>query len=181
MTISFALGTVMVADPSSGEPKRGNGHTIPLWRRFSRMFRSGRKWASRSPADSIRAPHCIGCGTRAQSPTRTRRTSDSPTSSTTAKSPAAQCGARREGAPHRVPRGAGLEAASPSCSAAPLHLDGGRPLLQHDAYRPRGHRHDARPRDEGRRRQHLGRWQHVHNDIERFYRYGLLANPGLHI
>ena len=49
----------------------------------------------------------------------------------------------------RGPRGA--------ASGRVPHLDGGHHLLQHDAARPRGHRHAARDRDEGGRRPHLGR------------------------
>ena len=51
-------------------------------------------------------------------------------------------------------------------------------------HRPRGNRHHARKRDERRRRQHhLGRRVHLQlgNDIERFYRYGLLVNPDLKV
>ena len=54
----------------------------------------------------------------------------------------------------------------------------GETLLQHDAARPRGHRDAARP---ARWREHgVGIWgdgsTYKGNDIERFYRYGLLAN-----
>ena len=56
-------------------------------------------------------------------------------------------------------------------------------VLQHHAAGPRRHRHHAgRPCGDEGRRQHLGRRQTFKgNDIERFYRYGLLANPSLRI
>ena len=47
------------------------------------------------------------------------------------------------------------------------HLDRRRPVLQHDAARPRRDRHAARRRDEGRRRPHLGRRQHVQGQRHR--------------
>ena len=43
----------------------------------------------------------------------------------------------------------------------------GVPVLQHDAARPRRHRHAARRRDERRRRPHLGRRQHVQGQRHR--------------
>ena len=47
------------------------------------------------------------------------------------------------------------------------YLHGRRPVLQHDADRPRRHRNDARCRHEGRRRQHLGRRQHLQGQRHR--------------
>ena len=65
----------------------------------------------------------------------------------------------RRAARRRGPRGA-AERRVP-------HLDRRRALLQHDAARPRRHRHAARRRDEGRRRPHLGRRQHVQGQRHR--------------
>ena len=58
----------------------------------------------------------------------------------------------------------------------------GQDVLQHDAARPRRHRHAARAGDGGRRRDIWGDGStYKGNDIERFYRYGLLVNPELRI
>ncbi len=47
------------------------------------------------------------------------------------------------------------------------HLDRRRHLLQHHSARPRRHRHHAGRGDEGRRRQRLGRWQHLQGQRHR--------------
>jgi argininosuccinate synthase len=52
-------------------------------------------------------------------------------------------------------------------SGAFPHLDRRPALLQHHAARPRRDRHDARRGDEGRRRPHLGRRQHVQRQRHR--------------
>ena len=59
----------------------------------------------------------------------------------------------------------------------------GAALLQHDAARPRGHRDDARRPRCRRTTSTSGATAATYkgNDIERFYRYGLLANPSLQI
>ena len=55
-------------------------------------------------------------------------------------------------------------------------------LLQHHPARPGRRGHPARPRDARGRRADLGDGStYKGNDIERFYRYGLLANPALRI
>ena len=68
---------------------------------------------------------------------------------------------RREGPPRRLSRATGDRGTGGAAVRRLPHLHRGRALLQHDAHRPRRHRHDARPRHEGRRRAHLGRRQHV--------------------
>ena len=47
------------------------------------------------------------------------------------------------------------------------HFHRRRSVLQYDPDRPRGHRHDARRRDEGRRGQYLGRREHVQGQRHR--------------
>ena len=74
---------------------------------------------------------------------------------------------RRKGAADRLPRAARGRRARRAAVRRLPHLDRRRPLLQHHADRPRRHRHDARRRDEGRRRAHLGRWQHVQGQRHR--------------
>ena len=55
-------------------------------------------------------------------------------------------------------------------------------VLQHDAARPRGHRHVARAGDAEHGVEIWGDGStYKGNDIERFYRYGLLANAALRI
>ena len=84
------------------------------------------------------------------------------------RDPAARAAVRRRaGAPDRLPRAAGRRRARRAAVRRVPHLDRRRRLLQHHADRPRGHRHDARRRDEGRRRQHLGRRQHVQGERHR--------------
>src|SRR5262249_29251258 len=64
-------------------------HRLPC-RASCTTFPSARRSASRSPADSTRAPRCTGCARRVRFPTPTRRISASPTSPTTTTSPGAQ-------------------------------------------------------------------------------------------
>ena len=62
------------------------------------------------------------------------------------------------------------------------HFHGRCPVLQHDTAWARSHRDHAGRCDERGRRPHLGDGSTFKgNDIERFYRYGLLANPNLRI
>ena len=83
---------------------------------------------------------------RARFRTPTPRTSGSPTSPTTTRFRGARCST----APRRRASSTAARSSSPrgsrSCSAALPHLHGRRPVLQHDADRPRRHRHDARRR-----------------------------------
>ena len=127
---------------------------------------------------STRARRCIGCARKARflrvhrepGPARRERLRRDPAQGAAVR--------RREGAPRRLPRGAGRGGHRRVAGGRVSHLDRGPHVLQHDADRPRRDRHDARHRDARRRRPHLGRRQHYKgNDIERFYRYGLLANP----
>ena len=74
---------------------------------------------------------------------------------------------RRESAPDRLPRAAGRRRDRGAAMRCVPHFHGRRPVLQHDAARPRRHRHDARRRHEGRRRPHLGRRQHVQGQRHR--------------
>ena len=54
---------------------------------------------------------------------------------------------RRSGAPHRLPRGARRRGDRGAAGGRVPHLDRRPAVLQHDAARARGHRHDARRRD----------------------------------
>ena len=74
---------------------------------------------------------------------------------------------RREGTADRLPGRAGQRRSVGAAVRRLPHLDRRRGLLQHHADRPRGHRHAARRRDEGRRRARLGRWQHVQGQRHR--------------
>ena len=74
---------------------------------------------------------------------------------------------RRGGAARRLPRRARRRRHRRAAGGRVPHLDRRRDLLQHDAARPRGHRHDARRRDERGRRPHLGRRQHVQGQRHR--------------
>ena len=128
--------------------------------------REGRHRVFRRPRHERGA--ALDAAARARSRTPTPRTSASPTSPTTTRSRArrSQYGAEkarlidcRRQLVAEGHRGAAVRRVP--------HLDGRRALLQHDADRPRRHRHDARRRDEGRRRPHLGRRQHVQGQRHR--------------
>ena len=67
----------------------------------------------------------------------------------------------------RLPRGARRRGDRGAAGGCLSHLDGRAGLLQHDAARARGHRHDARRRDARGRRPHLGRRQHVQGQRHR--------------
>ena len=74
---------------------------------------------------------------------------------------------RRESAARGLPRPAGRRRHRGAAVRRVPHLDGRRALLQHDAARPRRHRHDARRLHEGRRRERLGRREHVQGQRHR--------------
>ena len=74
---------------------------------------------------------------------------------------------RREGAPDRLPRPARRRRPRRAAVRRLPHLDRRRHLLQHHAARPRRHRHDAGLGDEGGRRRHLGRRQHLQGQRHR--------------
>ena len=138
------------------------------WPPSSSTFPPARRSASPFPAASTPAPRCTGCAARARFPTPTPPTSASPTSPTTTTSRAGRMQYGAEKARLIDCRAAARRRRHRRAAVRRLpHLDRRRDLLQHHAARPRRHRHDAGRRDEGRRRPHLGRRQHLQGQRHR--------------
>ena len=120
--------------------------------------RSASASASPSPAGSTRRSPSPGCASAAPSRTPTPPTSGSTTRTTSARSPAG----RGTTAPSRAASSTASRSwstrGSSRCSAArSTSRSAGRTLLQHDAARPRRHRHAAGAGDARGRRRDLGR------------------------
>ena len=123
-----------------------------------------------------------GCGSTARSPTPTPPTSGSTTSRTSTPSRPRPRLRRREGAAGRLHRAAGRGGPGRAGLRRLPHPLGRADLLQHHPAGPGRRRHPARARHARRRRVIWGDGSTFKgNDIERFYRYGLLANPNLRI
>ena len=138
------------------------------WRRFFRMFPSASASASRSRAASTPAPRCTGCARKGAIPYAYTANLGQPDEPDYDEIPRkALAVRRREGAARRLPRAARRRRHRGAAVRRVPHHDRRRPLLQHHAARPRGHRHHARPGDEGRRGAHLGRRQHVQGQRHR--------------
>ena len=151
------------------------------WRRFSARCPRGRRSASPSRAASTRAPRCTGCARRARSLTPTPRTSASRTSRTTPRSRARRSPtARRRRAWSNAGRSSSPRASPRSSAARSTSPRAGRPTStpRRSAARSPGRCSSSRCA-----RTTVGIWSdgstYKGNDIERFYRYGLLANPAL--
>ena len=134
--------------------------------------------ASRSPAASTRAVRSPGCASRAD-PVRVHRR---PRAARRGGRPARPGGALEHGAVaarlvdcREALVREGARRAPVRCVPPPT---GGQEILQHDAARPRGHHHALvrAMREDGVHVFGDGS-THKGNDIQRFYRYGILANP----
>ena len=171
-----AAARTLTSHPTRSNASREQGPDLPA-RRASAS-------ASPSPAASTPPWPSPGCATRARSRAPTPPTSASTTSRTSPACPARaqQYGAEIARAVDCKPQLVEEGLAALACGA--FHIRSGGPhLLQHHAARPRRHRHAcwcARCTTDD-----VDIWgdgsTFKGNDIERFYRYGLLANPELRI
>ena len=142
--------------------------TNDTWPRSCSTFPSASASASPSRAASTPAPPCTGCAARAPIPyayTANLGQPDEPDYDDIPRKALAV--RRREGAPDRLPHPARGRRHRRAAVRRLPHLHRRRHLLQHHAARPRRHRHDAGRGDEGRRRRHLGRRQHVQGQRHR--------------
>ncbi len=153
------------------------------WPIFCRVFLSASVWASRFQAVSTRAPHSIGCAPKARSRTPTPPTSASRTNRTTTTFHAARCST----APTR--RGSSTAGVSSStrasrrCNAA--RSTSRPPGVPYFNTTPLGRAVTGTLLVVAMKEDDVHVWgdgsTFKGNDIERFYRYGLLANPALRI
>ena len=154
-------------------PAESDGHRMMVvsestWRTFCRAFPPARRSASRFPAASTPAPRFTGCARRARFRTPTPPTSDSPTNPTTTRSRrrALQYGAEKA---RLIDCRAQLVAeglAALQCGAFHISTAG----VPYFNTTPIGRAVTGTMlvgRDEGRRRQHLGRRQHVQGQRHR--------------
>ena len=153
------------------------------WQRFFRVFRSARRSASRFQADSIPARPFTGCGRRARFPTPTPRISGSPTNRTTTtfRGKALQYGAERA---RLIDCRAPLVSegiAALQCGAFHISTAG----VPYFNTTPLGRAVTGTMLVVAMKEDDVHIWgdgsTFKGNDIERFYRYGLLANPNLRI
>ena len=152
------------------------------WLRFSRAFLQAKRSASRSRAGSTRAPRCTGCAPRAPFRTPTRRTWASLTKPTTRAFRSAHSVRRRKGAADRLPRAARRRGLAALQSGA-FHIStAGVPYFNTT---PIGRAVTGTMLVVAMKEDEVNIWgdgsTFKGNDIERFYRYGLLANPNLKI
>ena len=154
------------------------------WRPFFRHFPPARKSASRFPAASTPAPRCTGCAQKGAIPyayTANLGQPDEPDYDDIPRSALAV--RRREGAADRLPRASSSPKASPRCSAA--RSTSPRPASPTSTPRRSAAPSPARMLVVAMKDDDVHIWgdgsTFKGNDIERFYRYGLLANPNLRI
>ena len=162
------------------------GHGLRLLRgeRSSKRFPAARKSASRSPAASTRAPRSTGCARKGAIPYAYTANLGQPDEPDYDEHPAQGAAVRRrEGAPDRLPRAARAPKASRRCSAA--RSTSRRPACPTSTPRRIGRAVTGTMLVVAMKEDDVHIWgdgsTFKGNDIERFYRYGLLANPNLRI
>ena len=153
------------------------------WRRFFRAFPPARRSASRFPAASTRARPCTGCAARARFRTRTPPTSASPTNRTTTRFRGARCSTapKRRGSSTAGGSWSPKGIAALQCGAFHITTAG----VPYFNTTPIGRAVTGTMLVVAMKEDDVHIWgdgsTFKGNDIERFYRYGLLANPSLRI